>query len=101
MTYDGDAKDSYGLDPKGSAGFINGKNVLVVLYYDGEDDWSGSMKDNIQNKMDIATDFLEKSGRQYGADVELIYDASGSSDLNYDIDIRASIPTPRTAEQND
>ncbi len=89
---DGDVQDSYGLDPKGSAGFLNGKTVLVVLYYDGADDWSGSMKDNIQNKLDIATNFLEKSGRQYGADVELVYDANGSSDLNYDIDISASIP---------
>lgn len=75
----GNPRSSYGL---GSAKYLEGRNVLYSLFVDTpHSNWQQDDKEAALEKLQIATEYIEESAREYGVETELVCDWQENIDL--------------------
>ena len=75
----GNPRSSYGL---GSAGYLEGRNVLYSLFVDTPDAfWQQQDKERALAKLQVATEYIEEKAGEYDVDTELICNWKENVDL--------------------
>lgn len=70
--------------PTGSAKYLDGDSILVSIFvYDSSSNWLDSDIRIVEDNISIACNYLKSQGKQYGKDVNLIYDTSINPNLEY------------------
>lgn len=78
------ACDDWGIAATGSAKYLDGNTLLVSIFLiDKSASWSGEDYKLVDHNLDIAVDFLKEQGKEYGKNVNLIYNTAVHSDLQY------------------
>lgn len=89
----GEPYSDWGKSPTGSAKYLDGTTVLVSLFLDDTNaDWTPEDRRLLKKNMDIAADYLMEVGKQYGKDVNLIYDLNEHQNLEYHIKYDQAFP---------
>lgn len=69
----------------GSATQLQGTVLAVIIYMsDAESSWTIQDKWAVQDKLDIAADYIEDAARSYGKSVDIISDVGQNSNLLYE-----------------
>lgn len=77
----GEPRSSYDL---GSAGILEGRNVIVTFFVDTPNSsWNRKAIDSILPKLDTACKYLCDAAAGYGVDAEFIYDWNDSDNYRY------------------
>ncbi len=82
----GAPNSDWGSSTTGSCKYLDGTTVLVTIYLDDtSSQWLESDEQLVADNMKVACDYLTEQGKEYGKDVNLIYDTSPDGDLVYRI----------------
>ena len=70
--------------PTGSAKYLDGDSLLVSIYVqDASSNWTFDDLKLVDDNVSIACNYLVNKGKEYGKEVNLIYDADSYPDLEY------------------
>ncbi len=96
---------SYGaweLGTTGSAKYLDGSTVFVCIFLeDMGASWTREEKQQVEDNLEVACDFLVDEGERYNKDVHLIYNLSESSDLVYELYYDAYFPGSCSGSTNE
>ena len=96
---------SYGaweLGTTGSAKYLDGSTVFVCIFLeDMGASWTEEEKQQVEDNLEVACDFLVEEGERYNKDVRLIYNLSDGSDLVYDLYYDAYFPGSCSGSTNE